>query len=418
MSRTSRPQREARVAFIFVTLLLDTLGIGLVVPVLPELVRGFLGGDLAAASRYYGAFIAVYAAMQFVFAPILGGLSDRFGRRRVLLASLFGAALDYLLLALAPGLAWLFVGRVLAGITGASFSTATAYIADVTPPEKRAQSFGLVGAAFGLGFIVGPALGGFLGGMHLRAPFFVAAGLNLANFLYGLLVLPESLPAEKRRSFSFGRANPLASLVNLRRHPMALGLTGTLVCAYLAQQILQTCWALHGQQRYGWTATQVGVSLTVVGGLSAIVQGGLVRGIVRRLGERRALVVAALVNAAGYVGFTFADRAWMAYAIMVPFSLGGIAGPAVQALITRGVGPSEQGELQGSLGSLLSIAAVVGPLVGTGLLARFGPPAAVPHLPGAPFLAAGMLHLFGLAMALRLFARVPEGPASGAAAGA
>ncbi len=245
-------KRSAGVPFILVTLLLDTLGIGVIIPVLPRLIESFLGGDIARASSYFGAFVAVYAAMQFVFAPILGGLSDRFGRRAVILASLAGASLDYLLLAFAPSLAWLFLGRVVAGITGASFSAATAYIADVTPPEKRAQSFGLMGAAFGLGFILGPALGGLLGGFSLRLPFLVAAGLNLLNFLYGSVVLPESLRREDRRPFSLRRANPLSSLRNIARHPVILGLTASLVCSMLAHQILNSIWALHTEARFGW----------------------------------------------------------------------------------------------------------------------------------------------------------------------
>jgi DHA1 family tetracycline resistance protein-like MFS transporter len=408
----NRP-RDASVAFILVTLLLDTLGIGVIIPVLPRLVASFLGGDLAVASRYYGVFIAAYAAMQFVFAPILGGLSDRFGRRTVILSSLMGAALDYLLLALAPDLAWLFVGRIIAGITGASFSAATAYIADVTPPERRAQSFGLVGAAFGLGFIIGPALGGLLGGVHLRLPFLVSAGLNLLNFFYGVFVLPESLPREHRRAFSLRRANPLSSFVNLGRHPIILGLTGTLVCNYLAQQILQSIWALHTEARFGWSEIDVGVSLTVVGLMSALVQGGLIRLVMPRLRERRALILGLLINVASYVGFGAATRGWMMYAILFPSSLAGLAGPAAQALISREIGPSEQGEVQGSLTSLGSVTAIFGPLLGTNLFAHFSPETAAPRIPGIAFFACACINACGLLFALRLFARTPEArPAS------
>jgi DHA1 family tetracycline resistance protein-like MFS transporter len=410
MSRT----RNASVTFILITLLLDTFGIGVIVPVLPRLVTSFTGGDVAAASRYYGVFVAVYAAMQFVFAPILGALSDRFGRRAVILSSLLGAALDYLLLALAPDLAWLFVGRVIAGITGASFSAATAYIADVTPPERRAQSFGLVGAAFGVGFIAGPALGGILGDLHLRLPFAVAAGLNLLNFLYGLFVLPESLAKEHRRAFSIRRANPFASLVNLGRHPVVLGLTGTLVCVYLGHSILQSIWAIYGQARFGWSAFEVGMSLTVVGVMTALVQGGLIRVIMPRLRERRAMLCGLLMSVLAMVGYGAATRGWMMYAIIVVSSLGGLAGPATQSLISREVGPSEQGEVQGSLASLMSVTSMIAPLLGTALFARFSPADASPHIPGAPFFLAACLNACGLLLALRLFARRPQVEAASA----
>lgn len=408
----NRP-RNASVAFIMVTLLLDALGVGLIIPVLPPLVTGFLAGDLAAGSRYYGIFIAVYAAMQFVFAPILGGLSDRFGRRTVLLASLLGASLDYVLLAFAPNLAWLFVGRVIAGITGASYSAATAYIADVTPPEKRTQSFGLLGAAGAIGFIIGPALGGLLGGFHLRLPFILAAGLNLMNCLYGLVVLPESLSREHRRPFSFRRANPFSSLVNLGRHPVVLSLTSTLVCVFLGQNLIQVVWALHSMAHFDWRESDVGVSLTVFGVASALVQGGLIRVMMPRLGERRAMMLGFMLHMIGAAAFGLATRGWMMYVILIPYALGNIAGPAAQTLITRVVGPSEQGELQGSLMSLTSITSIVGPLLGTNLFAHFSTKGAVPYIPGAAFFASAFLYACALLLAMRLFARTPEAaPAS------
>jgi DHA1 family tetracycline resistance protein-like MFS transporter len=320
-------QRDAGIVFILVTLVLDTLGIGVVIPVLPKLVGTFHQGDLAAASRTFGLFVALYAAMQFLFAPVLGGLSDRFGRRPVLLGSLFGAAVNYLLTGFAQSLVWLVAGRVIAGITGASFSAAGAYIADVTPPEKRAQSFGLMGAAFGVGFILGPALGGALGAIDLRFPFYFSAALNFLNFLYGWFVLPESLAPEHRRAFSLRRANPFASLGSLTRHRVVLGLTGTIVCGYLAQMILQSCWALHGEGRFGWTPRDIGFSLALVGLASALVQGLLIRAIVPRLGERRTLLVGLLLSITGFVGFGLADEPWMVYALLFPFALGGISGP-------------------------------------------------------------------------------------------
>lgn len=405
--------RKAGVAFILVVLFLDTLGIGVVVPVLPKLVTQLSRGDLAEGSRYFGVFVAVYALMQVLFAPMLGALSDRFGRRPVILASLLGAALDYVLLAVAPDLWWLFVGRVIAGVTGASFSAATAYIADVTPPEKRAQSFGLIGAAFGLGFIVGPAIGGLVGDRSLRAPFVVAAGLNLANFLYGAFVLPESLAPEHRRPVSLARANPLGALARLGRSRVLLGLAGTMFCGYMAQQILQSTWALYTQERFGWSPRDVGVSLAAVGLAAALVQGGVVRMVIPRLGERRALLVALCFNIAGHVAFGLSTRGWMMYAFLFPFALGGVAAPAGRALLSREVGASEQGELQGSLGSLSSLSAVLAPLLSTSLFARFAPATATPRIPGMLFFAAALFNLVGLGLAARLFARLPEPPAPG-----
>lgn len=398
--------KSASVAFIFVVLLLDTLGIGLIIPVLPRLIDEIVEGDLANASRYYGALVALYSMMQFLFAPILGALSDRFGRRAVILSSLLGAALNYLLLAFAPNLAWLVVGRIIAGLTGASFSAATAYIADVTPAEKRAAAFGLVGAAFGLGFIIGPALGGLLGGVSLRAPFLVAAGLNGLNVVYGLFVLPESLAPENRRAFSLRRANPLASLKNLTRSPVMIGLTGTILCAYTAQMILQSIWALHTQARFDWQPVDIGISLAAVGLASAIVQAGLVRVAIPKLGEQRAVLVGLFFSVTGYIAMGTATQGWMMYVLIFPFALGGIAGPAVQAILTREVGPSEQGELQGTLVSLQSLTAIFAPILATSLFARFAPETAVPRIPGAAFYAAALLNAIGFALAWRLFAKL------------
>jgi DHA1 family tetracycline resistance protein-like MFS transporter len=405
---TTRPRSSS--LFVFVTVLLDTLGIGLIIPIAPRLVASFLQDDLRSASRWLGVIFAIYSVMQFVFAPVLGGLSDRFGRRAVILGSLLGAALSYLLSGFAPALSWLMAGRVIAGITGASFSAANAYVADVTPPEKRAASFGLIGAAFGLGFIIGPAVGGLLGEYGLRVPYFVAAGLNFVNLLYGLFVLPESLRREDRRPFSWRRANPLGSLKNLGRHPIVLGLTGTLTCAFLSQWILQSVWALSNQSRFGWSLREVGVSLMVVGVSTAIVQGVLIRVLLPLLGERRALLLGMSIAAVGHIGFGLAQHGWVMYLMLFPFALNGLSGPATQALITREVGPSEQGELQGSLNSLAGLTAIAGPLLGTDLLARFGPETATPHIPGAPFLAAACFNLLGVALAVRLFMRTPVRP--------
>ncbi|MBC7919898.1 MAG: TCR/Tet family MFS transporter [Ferruginibacter sp.] len=400
-------KRPAGLLFIFITLLLDVLGIGLIIPILPRLVEGFVQNDVSVASRYLGVLISVYAFVQFLCAPVLGSLSDQYGRRPVILISLLGFGLDYLLLAFAPSLGWLFAGRVIAGITGSSATTASAYIADVSPPEKRAQNFGLIGAAFGLGFIIGPALGGVLGGIHVRLPFFAAAGLTLLNWLYGFFILPESLAKENRRKFSWRRANPVAALVKLGKYPVILGLTGSLICLNLAGQIHPSTWVLFTTRQFRWSEVDVGLSLAFVGLLVALVQGLLTRIIIPRIGDRRAVITGLLLYAFGFVLFGFASRGWMMYAAVVPFALGGIAGPAIQGLISRQVGPSEQGELQGALTSLASLTAIVGPLLATNLFAYFNAPAAPVHLPGAAFLMGTLLTLAGLLIALRSFPRTP-----------
>jgi DHA1 family tetracycline resistance protein-like MFS transporter len=406
MART----RQAAVPFILVVLFLDTLGIGVILPVLPKLITGFVGDDLAKGSAWFGWFGAVYAAMQFLWAPLVGALGDRFGRRPVILTSLLGAGLDYLLLAFAPSLGWLFAGRVLAGITGASFAAATAYIVDVTPSSRRAEGLGLAGAAFGVGFIAGPAVGGFVGATNLRAPFLVAAALNLLNLVYGLVVLPESLARENRRPVSLARANPLGALRGLARSPLLLGLTGSLVLALLAQQISINVWALYTQDRFGWGPVGIGASLTSAGIGSAIAQGGLVRVIVPRLGERRTMLCGLALATIGLGAFGIATSGWMFYALIAVLSLGGIAGPATQALLSREVGADAQGELQGSLASLGSITAIAGPILGTSLFARYAPAAASPRVPGAPFFAAAALDVVAFILALRLFSRLPPLP--------
>jgi MFS transporter, DHA1 family, tetracycline resistance protein len=404
IARVSRTHRGT-IPFVLVTILLDTLGIGLIIPVAPRLVASFLGGDLSAASHWFGLLVSLYSLMQFLFAPVVGGLSDRFGRRTIILISLFGAGASYLVSALTPNLGLLFVGRIIAGITGASFSAANAYVADVTPPEKRAPAFGLVGAAFGFGFILGPALGGALGDLGLRVPYFVAAALNLLNFAYGVFVLPESLRPEDRRPFSVARSNPFGALANLAKYPIVIGLTGTIFCGFVAQWILQSVWALDMQARFDWTLREVGVSLMVVGVTTALVQGLGIRAILPRLGERRALLVGLVVSAIGNALFGAATEGWMIYVILVAVALGGLAGPATQAIITHEVGATEQGELQGSVNSVGGLAAIVGPLVGTALLGRFGPKEAHPHIPGSPFYAAAAIQLVGLVLALRVFRR-------------
>jgi len=397
------PRRKPAIIFIFITLVLDIIGIGLIVPILPKLVEKFEGGNVVAASHTYGALAALYSLMQFVFAPLLGSLSDRFGRRRVILVSLLGSGLDYFLLALAPNLTWFFAGRIIAGITGANIAAASAYIADVSPPEKRAANFGLIGAAFGIGFIAGPALGGLLGDINLRLPFYVAGGLTLVNWLYGCFVLPESLAPENRRAFSWGRSNPVGSLLALREHPIAFGLAGTHFLINVAHQALPSTWVLYTGYRYGWNAKQVGISLAIVGLMAGIVQGGLTRFVVQRLGERRTAAFGMCIVVMSFIGYGLATEGWMIYTILFAGSIGGVMGPAVQGLISRNVGADEQGGVQGSLASLASIAGIIGPPIATGLFAYFISDKSRVVLPGAAFFFSAILIFFALLLALRSF---------------
>ena len=395
--------RKPALGFIFVTLVLDILGIGLVVPILPKLIEEFQGHDAGRASATYGLLASVYALMQFVFAPLLGSLSDRFGRRPVILFSLLGSGLDYFVLAMAPSLSWFFVGRVVSGITGANFGTATAYIADISPPEKRAANFGLVGAAFGLGFIIGPALGGYLGGINLHLPFYAAGTLTLVNWLYGLLVLPESVTDATRSKFSWSKSNPVASLFDLKRHPMLLGLASTYFLLAMAQQVYPSTWALYGSERYHWDPQATGLSLAMVGLCAALVQGGLTRKIVPRIGEPNSVVVGVTASTLAFIGYGLASRGWMVYPLIIIGSLGGITVPAVQSLISKSVDADEQGAVQGSLTSLQSVAGVVGPLVATGLFRHFLK--TQPQIPGAAFFFSALLSLTAGWLARRSFKR-------------
>jgi MFS transporter, DHA1 family, tetracycline resistance protein len=402
--------RSPATGFILVTLFLDTFGIGLIIPVLPKLVENFQGGSVSAAADTIGLLMALFSLMQFLFAPVLGSLSDHFGRRPVLLISLFGAGLDYLLLAWAPSLSWFYAGRIIAGISGANFSTAGAYIADVSPPEKRAHNFGLIGAAFGFGFIAGPALGGLLGSLGLRVPFLAAAALALINWLYGLLILPESLPRENRRTFSWRRANPAGSLLALKRFPVVLGLAATLLLMNLAYHVLHSTWVLYTGYRYQWSPAQVGMSLAVIGIMATLVQGGLVRHIVPVLGERRALLVGLLINAVNFLGYGLATQGWMIYAILVVGSLGAISGPAVQALISKNVPVNEQGAIQGAVAGLSSLAGIIGPPIFTHLFGYFISPRAPFQLPGAALFFGALLMLLGLLFALWSFRKPVNSP--------
>ncbi len=396
----SQKKRSAAIGFIFVTLLIDVMGIGIIIPTMPTLIRGFTGGDLSTASQYSGWLMASYAIMQFIFSPVLGGLSDQYGRRPIILASLFGFSLDYLLLANAPNITWLFVGRILAGITGASFTTAQAYIADVSTAENRAKNFGMVGAAFGLGFIVGPAIGGLLGNIDVHLPFYASAVLTMVNALYGYFVLPESLDLENRRPFDWKRANPFGSLKHMSKYqPMVLGLVGGYFCVQLASQAHPSTWSYFTMKVFDWTPDEVGYSLAFVGLIVAVVQGGLTRVITPKIGERKAISYGLLLWALGFLLFAFATESWMMYAFMIPFGLGGLAGPALQSLITQQVGANEQGELQGGLTSLQSITTILGPLFASNLFAYFT--TKEHNFPGAAFLAAGVVGFLAWGIIMR-----------------
>jgi DHA1 family tetracycline resistance protein-like MFS transporter len=412
------PKRPAALAFIFVTILIDVIGLGIIIPVMPTLIEQLTGEGISQAAKYGGYLSFAYAAAQFFFAPVMGGLSDRYGRRPVLLASLLGLGCDYLFLALAPTLGWLFVGRVVAGITGASFTTATAYIADVSPPEKRAQNFGLVGAAFGLGFIVGPLLGGFFGDFGPRVPFIAAAGLSLLNFLYGLFVIPESLPVAQRRPFEWARANALASLLRLRQYPQIIGLVVALVLLYLAGSATQSVWTFYTILKFGWGLKLISYSLGVVGVGALVVQGGLVRAAIPRLGAARSMVVGIVFYIVGFVLFAFASQGWMMFAFTGVYALGGLAGPAMQGAISSQVPPTEQGELQGTLTSLISATGVVGPLLMTSLFTFFTSKAAPVYFPGMPFLVGAGLTALALVVAAGPLRRLPAATAQPAVAGA
>lgn len=399
------PRPQPAVIFIFITLFLDIFGIGLVVPVLPGLVEELQGGSVEAASHAVGWLGALYALMQFIFSPILGSLSDRFGRRPVILVSLLGAALDYLLLAWAPSMVWLFVGRIISGITAANFSAASAYIADVTSPEKRAAGFGMIGAAFGLGFIAGPAMGGLLGESGLRLPFLVAAGVTALNWIYGVFVLPESLTPENRRAFDWLSVNPFKSLVALARWPVVSGLAGAQFLMNLSHNIYPSLWVLYTGFRYGWSTRTVGLSLCVVGLTSAIVQGALAGNIIRRMGERRAVLFGLGLMSVAMVCYGLATEGWMIFVTIILGSIGGVAGPAEQSLISQAVPADEQGAVQGALNSLASVAGVIGPLVWTWIFAASLGTNGTLNFPGLAFIIAGVLTLIALAVAVRVLNR-------------
>ena len=391
--------RTPALAFILITVTLDILGIGLIVPILPKLVKQFSGGDTAAASHAAGWLSALYSLMQFAFAPLLGCLSDKVGRRPVILLSQFGLALDYLLLALAPSMSCFVVGRIVAGITGANFAAATAYIADVSPPEKRAANFGMIGAAFGIGFIIGPLIGGVLGDIGLRVPFYAAGALTLANWLYGWFILPESLKPENRRPINWQRANPFGAFAELAQRPRVFGLAVCAFLSFVAHQVYPSVWVLYTEFRYGWSSLWNGVSLALVGVCAAVMQGFLTGRVIARIGDWRTTFLGLGVTALAYVAYGLAAEGWMIYGIIIIGSIGGLAGPAVQGLISNSVGDDEQGAVQGAVTSLESVAGIVGPLITTSLFSHFISVESGHRIPGAPFFSSGIIALIALAAA-------------------
>jgi DHA1 family tetracycline resistance protein-like MFS transporter len=400
------PSKHA-LAFIFLTVLIDTIGFGIVMPVMPQLIVELTGKPLAQATFIGGWLLTSYAVMQFICGPIMGNLSDRFGRRPVLLASLAAFAIDYALMGFAPSLAWLFLGRVLAGVAGAVYSPAWAYVADVSPPEKRAQSFGVMGAAFGVGFILGPALGGLLGEFGTRAPFFAAAALGALNFVYGLIVLPESLPADKRRRFEWTRANPLGALLSLKRYPAVMAIAGAVFLWQLAHQVYPSSWSFFAEIRFDWSPGEIGASLAFVGLLMAFTQALLTGRIVKHLGERRAVIIGLASGAASMLLLAFSDVGWFAYVAMTAGLLQFIAYPSMNAIMSTQVPPDSQGELQGGVASLMSLTTIIGPLLMTQTLGRFSGAGAPIYFPGAAFLLAAVLAVFSLLIVLRAGAKAP-----------
>lgn len=407
-------RRRAALGFIFATAVLDVLSIGIIIPVLPNLMKFFMEGDTASAAVWVGIFSGSWALMQFVFSPLLGLLSDRFGRRRVILLSIFGLGVDYLFMAFAPTLALLFIGRLFNGITASSFATASAYIADVTTPENRAKSFGLIGAAWGIGFVVGPALGGTLGEIDLRLPFLVAAGLALTNWLYGFFVLPESLPPEKRiKRFDWRKANPVGSLILLRRHQELMGLAVLWFLYHMAHYVLPAVFVLYTGHRYGWDMRQIGLMLMATGVLGIIVQAGLVGRIVRAIGERGALLVGLAAGTTGFTIYALAPNAAIYICGMPIFAFFGLVQPSIQGLMTKRVEAHEQGQLQGANASIAGITGMIGPLLYTSVFAWSLRSEATQGMPGLAILVAAGMLLLGFVLALR-FARAPSPEAQAA----
>ncbi|MEM9389658.1 MAG: TCR/Tet family MFS transporter [Bacteroidota bacterium] len=394
--------KKAALGFIFITLLIDVTGIGIIIPIIPDLINELTGASVSESAAIGGWLVFAYAIMQFVCAPVLGGLSDQYGRRPVLLISLFGFGLDYIFTALAPTLIWLFAGRIIAGVMGSSFTTASAYIADISAPQERAKNFGLIGAAFGLGFIIGPSIGGILGEYGTRIPFYGAAILTLVNWFYGFFVLPESLAPENRRKFNWKRANPVGTLVQLKKYPVIIGMASSLMLIYIAGHATQSTWAFYTKEIFDWDPAWIGYSLTFVGLMVALVQGGLIRWLLPILGQNKSVYIGLFLYAVGFLLFGLATKEWMMFAFTVVYTLGGIAGPALQGIMSNEVPPSDQGELQGGLTSLVSVTSIIGPPLMTSVFYYFTSTNVLQmYLPGAAFFLGAVFSMISLLLAYR-----------------
>ena len=398
-------KKDHSLLFIFITIFIDITGLGIIIPVIPALISELIDGSISEAATYSGWLMFSYASLQFLFAPILGGLSDQFGRRPIILLSLFGFGINYLVLAVSNSIFWLFIGRIFQGIMGASLTTASAYVADISSPEKKAQNFGLIGAAFGLGFILGPVIGGYLGQFGSRVPFLAAAIFTLLNLLYGYFMLPESLSKKNRRKFDINRANPIGTLKSLKRYPLISGLLVCIVLFNIAQHATHSTWTFFTIEKFSWEESTVGYSLGFIGLLAAIVQGGLIRVIIPKIGNIKSVYFGMVFYIIGLILISLAVEGWMIFAFVIPLSLGGISGPALQGIMTNNIPDNEQGEFQGGMTSLISLTAIFGPLIMTNLFSFYTSDKTGIYFPGAPFVMGAILSVFGLIIAVKFLSK-------------
>lgn len=401
-------KRQAALNFIFVTLLIDIIGMTLLIPILPDFIAHLSHQSLSASAVDYGWLMAIYGAMQFLFSPLVGMLSDKYGRRPVLLFSMLFTGVDYVIMAVAPSMVWLYIGRTLSGITGASITAANAYIADVSPPEKRAQNFGLIGSAFGIGLIIGPALGGFLAQFGTRAPFWTAAGMCFLNMLYGFFILPESLSSENRRAFKWREANPIGALRVLGRYPVVWGLTGSFIMSNIAMFCIHSTWVLFVMTKFGWDTRASGLSLACFGAMALVYQLGIARIVLPRWGEKRTMLIGLAVGTAEFLAYGLSTHGWMIYVIMLIGGIGMLGGQATQGLLSRQVGEDQQGTLQGALTSLVSLTGIFTPLLATRLFSHFTSPQVPVHIPGIAFFLGCVLNAIALFIALRVLTRLRD----------